>query len=273
MEKTVTVHFDVPYKKINGHDVCLDAVLVKAEKPTPMLVSIHGGGWKAGSKDGFSPLLSRLIAAGISWATIDYRLSEEATYPAQVEDCTYALQFIKSKAKEWNLDPDRFALEGHSAGGHLSLWVGLHPDQAEPASPDPVKGISTKVRAIVDRAGPADFSLLDTIRHEAHELVYLFLGHEYDNREKEGSPGGILTKEQVDAVSPLSYVSRGNPPVFIIHGTTDPTVPVQHSQVLEAALRKHGVECQSHYIEGGNHDTWYEGMDNDIFAFLKQHLA
>lgn len=270
--KKVSVHFDVPYKRVDGQDLCLDAVLVQTIKPTPVVVTIHGGGWRSGYKDGFDPILSELIAAEISWVSIDYRLSPEATYPAQVEDCTAALQFIKSKASEWNIDPDRIALGGHSAGGHLALWVGLHPDQADPASPDPVKRLSTRVRAVIDRAGPVDFSLLETIHHEAHEYVYLFLGHAYADKEKDGSPGGILTREQMASVSPISYVAADSPPVFIIHGTADRTVPVQHGRNLEAALRRHHVACETHYIEGGDHSTWYEGMAGDMVCFLKRHL-
>ncbi len=263
---------DQPYRAINGRQICLDAVIVESGRPSPLVISIHGGGWRAGNKNSASPMLVKLVAEGISWVTIDYRLSGEATYPAQVEDCAYALQFVKSKAEEWNVDPGRIALEGHSAGGHLSLWTGLHPDQADPSSEDPVRRMSTKVRAIVDRAGPADFFLLDKVRHEAHEFVYLFLGHEYDGREKIGSPGGILNKEQMESVSPVSYVSKDSPPVFIVHGTADRTVPVEHSRSLEKELRRNGVECKTHYIENGDHSAWYPGMDDDMLDFLKRHL-
>jgi len=271
-QRTLTVHLDVPYRRVDGREICLDAVLVQSDRPTPMVVSIHGGGWKGGSKDYFSPMLGKLAAAGISWATLDYRLTTAALWPAQAEDCTRALQFLKGKAREWNLDPERMALEGHSAGGHLSLWLGLHPDQAEPDSPDPARRLSTRVRAVVDRAGPVDFSLLETVHHEAHEYAYLFLGEDYGRRGLQGSPGGILTREQVAHVSPLSYVAADSPPVFIIHGTADPTVPVEHGRALEAALRHHGVPCQTRYIEQGDHGTWYEGMDDDIVAFLKAQL-
>ncbi|HBC89394.1 MAG TPA: hypothetical protein DCZ94_20835 [Lentisphaeria bacterium] len=271
-KKNVTFLIDVPYRKINGREICLDAAIVKSDKPGPVVMSIHGGGWKAGSKNSTSPMLLELIAGGISWVTIDYRLTTEATYPAQVDDCTYALQFVKSKAKEWNIDPDRIALEGHSAGGHLSLWVGLHPDQADPASKDPVRRMSTKVSAIVDRAGPADFFLLKKIRHEAHELAYLFLGHKYDGKEKNGSPGSIFTKEQMESASPVSYVSKDSPPIFIIHGTADTTVPVQHSRSLEKALRKNNVEHKVHYIENGDHGACYKGMDEEILDFLRTWL-
>ncbi len=270
--RDVTVLFDVTYRTLGKRRICLDAVLVKSRRPAPTVISIHGGGWKVGSKDGSIGLLSKFISEGISWITIDYRLTPEATYPAQVEDCAYALQFVKSKSKAWGIDPDRIALEGHSAGGHLALWTGLHPDQADPSSEDPVRRFSTKVCAIVDKSGPADFFLLKKIRHEAHELAYLFLGHKYDGKEKKGSPGSIFTKEQMEAASPVSYVSKGCPPVFIIHGTADTTVPVQHSRSLEKILRKNHVEHKVHYIKDGDHGAWYEGIDKDVLAFLRKHL-
>jgi acetyl esterase/lipase len=264
---------DHPYRTVNGKQICLDAVIVESSKPSPLVISIHGGGWLEGDKNSTSSILIKLVAEGISWVTIDYRLSGEATYPAQVEDCVYALQFVKSKAKEWNIDPERIALEGHSAGGHLSLWTALHPDQADPSSEDPVKRMSTKVRAVVSRAGPTDFFLLDKVSHEeALEAVYLFLGHEYDGNKEIGNQVGILGKEQLESVSPVTYVSKESPPVFMIHGTADSIVPVEHSKSLEKALRENGIECKTHYIEGNDHAAWYPGMDNDILDFLKRHL-
>ena len=104
------------------------------------------------------------------------------------------------------------------------------------------------------------------------EFVYLLLGHAYDGQEKVGSPGGVLSQEQIRRVSPITYVSADSPPVFTIHGTADTVVPVQHARNLEAALARHRVPCPTHYIENGGHDTWYEGLCGDSIAFLKEHL-
>jgi acetyl esterase/lipase len=131
---------DVTYGEPGGVPLKLDAFLVKSEKPTPVLIFIHGGGWRQGDKRGLPRFLKEpLFEAGISVVSINYRLTDVAPYPAQVDDCTRAVQFVRSKAKEWNINPERIALMGASAGGHLSLWVGLHNDRKKPDSADSVE--------------------------------------------------------------------------------------------------------------------------------------
>src|SRR5262245_39307448 len=116
----------------------LDLWKAKSDKPTPLVVFIHGGGVRGGSKEALSPaLLERLLANGISVMAINYRLSPEVHFPAHYLDSARAIQFARSKAKEWNLDPKRVGATGGSAGAGTSLWIGFHDDLADPKHADP----------------------------------------------------------------------------------------------------------------------------------------
>ena len=128
----------------------LDLWQAKSNHPTPLVIYIHGRGFMAGDKS--QVLDHRLIdecrQAGISVASINYRLSAEALAPAAMYDSARAVQFLRSKAKEWNLDPTRICLTGGSAGGGISLWIGFHDDLADPQSKDPIARESTRVTCI-----------------------------------------------------------------------------------------------------------------------------
>jgi acetyl esterase len=116
----------------------MDVWLAQSDKPTPVLVSIHGGGFSGGNKSVSGDLLRQCLESGISVVAITYRLSDQAIAPAQFLDSARAIQFIRSKAKEWKLDPKRIAVTGGSAGAGLSLWLGFHDDLADPNNADPV---------------------------------------------------------------------------------------------------------------------------------------
>jgi acetyl esterase/lipase len=118
--------------------------LVKSDKPTPVMVSIHGGGFSSGNKAVSPDLLEECLKSGISVVASTYRLSGEVIAPAQFLDSARAIQFIRSKAKEWNLDPSRIAATGGSAGAGISLWLGFHDDLADPKSEDSVLRQSTR---------------------------------------------------------------------------------------------------------------------------------
>ena len=127
----------------------LDLWKAKPQRPTPLVVHIHGGGFRAGDKSSLSPaLLDLCLNAGISVATINYRLSQQAPYPAPMHDGARAIQFLRSKAKEWNLDARAIAATGGSAGAGISLWIGFHDDMADAKSADPVKRQSTRLSAM-----------------------------------------------------------------------------------------------------------------------------
>ncbi len=129
-----------PYKRN-----VMDVWLARSDTPAPMLVSIHGGGFRGGNKKVSNRLLSACLASGISVAAITYRLTDEAIAPAPFLDSARAIQFIRLNAAEWNIDPARMAANGDSAGAGISLWLGLHDDLADPGSDDPVLRQSTRL--------------------------------------------------------------------------------------------------------------------------------
>src|SRR4030095_4247082 len=116
----------------------LDLWKAKSDKPTPLVIFIHGGGFRMGSKDQVpAPLIQKLLEAGISVASINYRLTDVAPYPAQMRDGARAVQYLRLKAKEFNLDPQTFAATGGSAGAGISLWLAFHNDLADKKAEDP----------------------------------------------------------------------------------------------------------------------------------------
>jgi len=274
---------DVTYGKPGGIPVKLDAYLVESDNPTPVLIFIHGGAWRKGDKkDLFEFLEEPLFDAGISIVSINYRLTDVAPYPAQVDDCTRAVQFLRSKAKEWRINPDRIALMGGSAGGHLSLWVGLHDDRKKPASPDPVERQSSRVSCIVNYYGVTDFrpwrilvmadDLLSFLSKTGNLRAFMMLfGRKPDD------PASSVPKSLVEEASPITYVTSDDPPVFTAHGTGDTSCPYQQALVLIKKLKEKGVEAENYLLEGGNHGLWNRKPDWPDFRaatieFLKKHL-
>ncbi len=262
---------DATYATPGGVPVKLDAYLVESDKSTPVLIFIHGGGWRQGDKRGLPRFLKEpLFEAGISIVSINYRLTDVAPYPAQVDDCTRAVQFVRSKAKEWNINPGRIALMGASAGGHLSLWVGLHDDRKKPDSPDPVERQSSRVSCIVNYFGPTDFRLLRPLERRHPAYMALFGGKKGD--AKENIPDAVI-----EAASPITYVSSDDPPVLTAHGTADLLVPVSHAHALIEKLKEKGVGTESFILDGGGHGLWNIKPDWPDFRgatviFLKKHL-
>jgi acetyl esterase/lipase len=280
---------DVVYGHASGQALKLDAYLYQGAKPSPVLVFIHGGGWHFGDKDpayqfpGQPPVrdvestllgftMSAMREAGISVVSINYRLTDVAVYPAQVDDVTRAVQFVRYKAKEWRLNSQQLAVMGPSAGAHLALWIGLHPDRAHPKSSDAVERESTRVRAIVNYFGPADFHLAQQhpapYRHPAYRQLFGYADND---------PLSKLTNGQMDAASPVSYIAPDSPPVLTAHGTGDTTVPVEQAENLIAKLKKQGVTTANYILPGGNHGLsnpkpeWPDYRQATV-EFLKKYL-
>lgn len=265
----VKSHRDLVYVE-GGHERHkLDIYLPgKSDGPLPLLIWVHGGGWQNGSKDGCPPLRGGYIERGYAVASINYRLSGHAMFPAQIEDCKAAIRWLRAHAKEYNLDSKRFGVWGSSAGGHLVALIGTSGDVKEfdvGANLDQ----SSRVQAVCDYYGPTDFTVfVSTPGYESHAA--------------EASPeakliGGAVmeNKDKAARVNSITYVSKDDPPFLIVHGDKDPTVPINQSQLLFEALKKAEVSAHFHTIHGAGHGgPGFAGKDIDemVGAFFDERL-
>lgn len=260
-------HSDVAYDD-QDEAQRIDVYLAQSEEPTPAMVFIHGGGWRAGSKKNVPAWLKRMVAAGeISVVSVEYRFTNVATHPAQVNDCSRAIQFVRHNATRWNIDPQRIGVTGGSAGGHLTAWVTLHGDVANPQSDDPVERQSSRVSCGVSFAGPTDWSLLETIDHK-HPAYRQLLGYE------PGTPAQDMSVKLIKDVSPISFASKDDPPLMQVHGDQDVIVPVRHAQKLHEKLKEVGAPSQLVVVTGGNHSV--AGARDEVSQrateFVRRHL-
>lgn len=258
-------HKDVPYDDDHSSQ-CVDVYLAESDKPTPAMIYIHGGGWRAGSKNNIPGWLKAFVADGqLSVVSVEYRFTDVAPHPAQVNDCLRAIQFVRQNAEKWNIDTKRLGVTGGSAGGHLSAYVALHDDAADAKSDDQVKQHSSRVTCAVSFAGPTDWTLLSTIDHR-HPAYRQLIGHE------PGTPAADLSAEMIKDVSPISFASKDDPPIMQVHGDKDVIVPIEHAQTLHKKLEALGVKSELVVIPGGNHGVAGAGNSERATAFVKQHL-
>ncbi|MFC1734966.1 alpha/beta fold hydrolase [Candidatus Hydrogenedentota bacterium] len=260
---------NVVYGNEDPASQALDVYLAGSTKPTPAMIHIHGGGWRWGKKERIPPFLSELLSEGISVISVEYRRKGVQIYPVEFDDCTRAIQFIRYKAKEWNIDPDRIGVTGGSSGGHVTLWTGLRDDAANLNSEDPVERESSRTACLVNICGPTDFSLLDDFDHNHGGYRALF---GIDMKTPSKDLATTVSKELQDKLSPINYVSADDPPVLTCHGTADNIVPVQHAYNLDVKLRQHGVRSTLILVEGGGHGFHDQRPWDEILKFIKKHL-
>jgi acetyl esterase/lipase len=259
---------DIAYNDKHPSQV-LDFYPAKSEKPAPIMVYIHGGGWRGGSKAGIPAFLAKANAEGwLAVVSVEYRFTDVATHPAQVDDCARAIQFIRQNAKQWNVDPTRMGVTGGSAGGHLSAYIALQDDEANPHSEDPIERQSSRVSFAIPFAGPTDWGLLGKIKH-AHPAYRQLLGYE------PGTAAEEMSAEKKKDVSPLSFVSKDDPPFLIVHGDADVIVPVEHAKELDSALQAAQVPTELYVVKGGNHGVAgaaEPGAAKRADAYMREHL-
>jgi acetyl esterase/lipase len=265
----VKAHQDLAYVE-GGHErQKLDLYLPeKASGPLPVIIWVHGGGWQAGSKDQCPPLRGGYLERGYAVASIGYRLSQHAIFPAQIEDCKAAIRWLRAHAKEYSLDPQRFGVWGSSAGGHLVALLGTSGDVKEfevGANLDQ----SSRVQAVCDYYGPTDFTMfVSTPGYESHATA--------SSPEAKLIGGAVMeNKDKAVRVNSITYVSKDDPAFLIMHGDKDPTVPINQSQLLFAALKQAGVSAHFHTIHGAGHGgPGFAGknIDEMVSAFFDERL-
>jgi acetyl esterase/lipase len=243
----------VPYAALPGaRPLELDLYLPAGDGPAPVVVFLHGGGWRLGSRRSGGPafpgstLFDRVAQAGIAVASVDYRLSGEAVWPAQVHDAKAAVRWLRARAGELGVDPDRVAAWGESAGGHLAELVGLTAGDAALEGDVGVTGPSSAVVAVAawyapsdlaGFAGDADADPADATTREAQLL---------------GAPPAAVPERAAEA-SPVTHAAAGAPPFLLLHGRADRFVPCVQSERLAAALRAANADVELHTYEGADH--------------------
>ncbi|MCA9034330.1 MAG: alpha/beta hydrolase [Planctomycetaceae bacterium] len=258
---------DVPYDDDHSAQ-CLDLYLAKSDKPVPAMIHIHGGGWRAGSKAHVPGWLLAFVAKGqLSVVSIEYRFTDVAPHPAQVNDCLRAIQFVRTNAARWNIDSHRIGVTGGSAGGHLTAYVALHDDVANPDSPDLVERESSRVTCGVSFAGPTDWSLLSTIAHQ-HPAYRQLIGY------APGTAAEDMSADRMKDVSPITFATHDDPPLMQVHGDKDDIVPLAHAERLHKALQAVGAPTEMVIIPGGNHGVAGAGptVAAQATEFVKKHL-
>jgi len=231
--------------------------------PLPVVVWIHGGAWRAGSKDNCRSRV--FLEDGYAAASINYRLSQHATFPAQIEDCKAAIRYLRANAKKYNINPDRIGVWGSSAGGHLAALLGTTSDVK-----DFDKGLnlhlSSKVQAVCDFFGPTDFTRMSDFESR--------MDHDAADSPESILVGGPVqkNKEACKRANPITYVSRNDPPILIVHGDKDPLVPHNQSELLYEALKKADVDVKFHTVKGGGHGFRDVQVDRMVRELFNRHL-
>lgn len=233
-------------------------------KPLPLIIWIHGGAFLAGDKT-YCPA-RRFANKGYAVASINYRLSQHAIYPAQIEDCKAAVRWLRANAGKYNIDPNRFGGWGESAGGHLVALLGTTGDIKEFDKGENLK-FSSNLQAACDFFGPTDFTKMDefpgSMQHDAA-----------DSPESKLVGGPIQQNKQAcQRANPITYVSRDDPPLLIVHGDKDPLVPYNQSEILYKALKDAGVQVKFHTVEGGGHGGFKDSnIDKMVEEFFDRYL-
>lgn len=213
----------------------------------PLIVYIHGGAFMFGTKE--TELVPKhLLRKGYAIASLDYRLSGDAVFPAALQDCKSAVRWLRAHADVYKLDPDHFVAWGESAGGHQAAMLGTtgHTDEFEEGE---YLDVSSAVQGVVDYYAPTDFLQMDPHSLPGSQL------HNHPESPESRYLGCLITEhpERVQRANPISYISSSTPPFFIAHGTDDHIVPFHQSELLAAALERAGARVSFHRVEGAEH--------------------
>jgi len=250
-------------------DLCRS--LKKEKKRAPAVVWIHGGGWESGSKDQFLQSIVSYAERGYVAVSVEYRLSQEAIFPAQIHDCKAAVRFLRAHANKYGIDPDRIGVSGYSAGGHLAALLGASGGVKELEGAGGWPEHSSRIQAVSTSAGPSDFLALG----EDEEFMRASEKTKDDAYHKllGGSP--LEQMELARLASPTAHVTPDAPPFLIFHGTKDELVPYYMATRLYEALKRNGTDVELVPIEDGGHTDWrlwsWETILKEV-EFFDRHL-
>lgn len=262
---------DVPYRVCDAREIRLDLYLPlpSSSRPWPVVLFIHGGSWRSHSRSDFDPTWLP-PEADLAFATIDYRHAPAYRFPAQLEDCHAAVQWLSEHAAPYDLDPQRLAVMGSSAGGHLALLLATGA-MRDIAPQSPATQPSPPIRAAVAFYAPTDFPAVGesvdgrpgrTPDPPGRGPIQTLLGT---------TPAG--NPQLARLASPIYHVTPRCPPVMLLHGSNDRFVPLQQSKSMAAALRAAEVQCELVIVPGADHGFEKPPHLPGVYAFLRRHLA
>ena len=236
----VTEKKDIEYGRVGARPLLLDLYSpAKADKQVPGLIFIHGGGWKSGDRQDYRCYTTYFAQQGYVTATVGYRFVKEAPLPACIEDVKCAVRWMRENAVQLKVNPDKIAVIGGSAGGHLALMAGYSAKVPELEGTAGHAGVSSAVAAVVDLYGPSDFTLPET---RINSTVVNGMKKTYAE-----------APELYRLTSPLTHVSAQSPPTLIFQGTLDSIVPVAQSDLLAEKLKTCGVPYWYACLDGYPH--------------------
>ena len=255
----VVVHRDLAYVSGGHPRQVLDLYLPDLGHATPLIIWIHGGAFRMGSKEDHVPF--EMLEQGYAIASLNYRLSQHARFPAQIEDCKAAVRWLRAHADTYGLDLLRFASWGESAGGHLAAMLGTAGHERSFEVGEHLDR-SSCVQAVLDFFGPTDFLQMD-----AQRLPEGMVHDAADSPESQLVGGPIQERPaKVARANPVTYVTPEAPPFLIVHGDRDPLVPYGQSLLLVDALRAAGVPVTFYTVVGAGHG----GFDDPQIGSLVQ---
>jgi pectinesterase len=257
--KIAATKYDIEYGEADGQKLFLDAHVPAGEGKFPVVLIVHGGGWMAGDKETDIVPVFAPFATNFCWFTINYRLAPTNRWPACFDDVQTAIRWVKDHAAEFKGDPERIALLGYSAGGHLVTLAGTRA------------GVDTRVQAVAAFAPPTDL-VADNERRGGLSVSMKNLFN-CDSTNITDSVRAVLKEN-----SPLTYVAPGLPPFLVINGSADKTVPVGQSQNFVSALKAANVDATLIVIPEGQHriNDWKKftpGWQEQLVKWLEEKLA
>ena len=255
---------NLQYAEVDGKPLLLDLYLPEKAEGAPLVVWVHGGGWKSGSKQ--NCFLKWVTNFGYTVASINYRLVDVAKWPAQLHDCKGAIRWLRANAKTYGYNPDCVIAAGSSAGGHLVALLGTTGDNDELEGAVGGNGEqSSRVQAVVDYYGATDFLLRSKTQswkvNKPGSVVYNLLG----------GPANQLV-EKAQQASAKFHVTPDDPPLLVFHGVKDTTVLMNQTDAIEEAYKKAGLPVTVYRLENSGHGgiEFYTGKNAEhLCAFLE----
>jgi len=264
----IDTHADVRFATVDGHDLLLDLYMPETVTNPPLLIWVHGGGWQRGERKPVSTLA--FVQAGYAMASVDYRLSPVAAFPAQSHDLKAAIRFLRANAQRYGFNAARIGVLGVSAGAHLAALAGVTNGHAElEGTVGNHLGESSDVQAIISYFGASN---LTTILKQSTPfglnirepgLDFLLGGQPEDQ------------PELARLASPVFHVDANDPPLLLLHGDQDPQMPINQSHELHGAYQSAGLEVHFEVVHGAAHGgaAFFDAERNALaLAFLDKHL-